>query len=196
MWALATAVPLDRQKHPSPNLPLKKLFTKKKPHNVRGVSSILHGDFLRIVAQERASQIPLRNYSEKMGEASADIWFWWKGYVQSSIHLYRRLLLVKRSKCFINKFSDFIHIKYKKLGAHNYFPKMFICSANFLWAQSAFFLISTLNSFQSILMITAGVSDLTLAGSHGKGHFLLLLSQDYPSTSKAAAWEASFYFSM
>jgi len=88
---------------------------------------------------------------------------------------------------FTNKFSGFLHIKDKKIGSHKCFLKIFIYSASFLRAQSAFFLISTLNSFQSVLMITAGVSDLTLAGSQGKGHFLLL-SQDYLSTSKAAAW--------
>lgn len=91
----------------------------------------------------------------------------------------------KGAGVFINKFSDFLHVRYKKLGAHHCFLKMFISSASFLWAQSAFSLVSTLNSFQSVLMITAAASDLTLAGSHGKGHLLLLLSQDYLSTSKA-----------
>lgn len=43
------------------------MSTKQKVHNVRAVSSLLFGDFLRPTAQETAPQIALRNFSEEIG---------------------------------------------------------------------------------------------------------------------------------
>ena len=50
-------------------------------------------DKMRIIAQETAFQIALKNCSKEVTGRSVYRQFWWKGYMQSSPHFWRKLLL-------------------------------------------------------------------------------------------------------
>ena len=79
----------------------KEVLTEIKMHNVRAVRFRFTGDLLSTIAQDTASQTALRNCSKEVrGEVSMYVksTFKEKGYMQSSTHLGRRLLLVTRHR--------------------------------------------------------------------------------------------------
>ena len=167
------------------------LWTAVKVHNVRAVSfsfiwglteDCAPGDCLSDGSEEllwRGKHIP------HLGDGYAVKYtFWWK--VPDSQET--RILVKDFSACLSM-------VTCKKLGSYLFGLKICnclkACSANFLRAQSAWFLISVLKSFQGVLMI----SDSVLVEPNGKRHSLvgkdLAKTPALPTHSKP--WEAPVF---
>ena len=104
---------------------------------------------------EIASQLALGNFFKEVRERLAYGWFWGSGYMQSWIHLSRRLLLVtnKRYPSFYHfsryeRIQEFMFIKFSE----NICLKVFPSSSP--RGQNASFLFFALDSFQVMLKVS------------------------------------------
>ena len=111
---------------------------------------------------DTASQIALKNCSGQVREEVRIHVILENRYMQPDSHLGRSLVPVRSNRCFsqlfqcFSKYGRMQEIRFKQFSLDNIYLKT--CSASFSRAQNASFLISALNSFQTMLEVSKSIA--------------------------------------